>query len=91
MNHLNRDVDPEVAGWMERGRYFEDGVPEMISQFRQRPIRALSDYELSEWEAAFQFASNSAVNNPRIPWYHGKLYGKYLQIVRDLRGQLCAA
>ena len=91
MNDLNRDVDEKVAGWMERDKYTRDGVPEMVSMFCQKPRSAMSDYELSEWETAFKHASTTAMNNPRIPWQHGKLYGKYLQIVQELRGQLCAA
>lgn len=91
MNNLNWSVDPKTAELMERDEYTQDGVPEMVSMFCQKPRHALSDYELSEWETAFKHAATTSMKNPRIPWQHGKLYGKYLQIVQELRGQLCAA
>ena len=90
MNDLNRYVDPVTAELMERDKYTRDGVPEMVSMFCQKPRHAMGDYELSRWEMAFKAECNRADRDPMTPRQHGKLYGKYLQIVRDLRGQLCA-
>ena len=91
MKDLNEYVNRGIAQLMQRDKYVSDGVPELVSEFCQRPRRAMSDFELSQWETAFRAAVTMHDRDPRSPRQHGKLYGKYLQIVRDLRGQLCAA
>ena len=91
MKDLNEYVNYVIAQLMQRDKYVSDGVPELVSEFCQRPRQAMSDFELSQWETAFRAAVTMHDRDPGSPRGHGKLYGKYLQVVQELRGQLCAA